>query len=221
MKEQPKVILSLSGGMDSATLLSHYINAGYDVLPVTFIYGSNHNIYERASARKLAKHYNLSGKHIEIDVNNVFKETKSNLLGGVVPEGHYNDASMKQTVVPGRNLVFASILAGIAESKEYEAIALAVHSGDHHIYPDCRPEFINLLFKIINSQSEGKVFVFTPFLHQTKTNIISIGKLLNTPYFLTRTCYKNQSKSCGKCGSCSERLEAFKANGLIDPIEYE
>lgn len=161
-----------------------------------------------------------------IDLNFVGELFKSDLLfsGGDIPEGHYNDESMQATVVPARNLIFASIIAGFAESVGAEIISLGVHGGDHHIYPDCRPEFISSLNTSVILATDKKVRVDAPFLYYTKAEIIEAGmglKNIEVPYHLTRTCYKDQELACGKCGSCVERLEAFKKLGLADPIRYD
>jgi 7-cyano-7-deazaguanine synthase len=161
----------------------------------------------------------------EFNLTDAFGDFNSNLLksGGDIPEGHYEEESMKLTVVPGRNLIFSAIMAGLAESIGAEDIALGVHSGDHAIYPDCRPDFIISLAETVKASSDGKVKVRTPLLFEDKTSILRIGHSLNppVPYKLTRTCYKDQELSCGKCGSCQERLEAFGKLGIKDPIDYE
>lgn len=149
---------------------------------------------------------------------------KSNLLKdqGEIPEGHYNDSNMSLTVVPGRNSIFITIMAGYAESVDADTVALGVHAGDHVVYPDCRPLFISAMNTAIQASTEEKVHIETPFLHLNKTEILKIGYSLPTPvpYEYSRTCYKDQELSCGKCGSCSERLEAFKLIGKVDPIKY-
>jgi 7-cyano-7-deazaguanine synthase len=127
-------------------------------------------------------------------------------------------------VVPARNLIFASILAGYAESIDAGIISLGVHGGDHHVYPDCRPAFISSLNSTVMWATDCKVRVDAPFLYNSKAEILRIGldlKKVTVPYHLTRTCYKDQVMSCGKCGSCVERLEAFAEVGMIDPIKYE
>ena len=150
---------------------------------------------------------------------------KSNLLQdqGEIPEGHYEDGNMSKTVVPGRNAIFITIMAGYAESIGAGTIAVGVHAGDHHIYADCRPDFINSMTRTIEDSSDGTVTLEAPFLSYTKLDILKIGYALTTPfpYELTRTCYKDQELSCGSCGSCNERLEAFRFLGKEDPIEYE
>jgi len=131
---------------------------------------------------------------------------------------------MQATVVPARNLIFSSVIAGYAESVGAGAISLGVHSGDHHIYPDCRPEFVSSLNTSVLLATDKKVRVEAPFLNYTKAEIIKTGlnlKSVEVPYHLTRTCYKDQELACGKCGSCFERLEAFEELGLTDPIKYE
>jgi 7-cyano-7-deazaguanine synthase len=159
------------------------------------------------------------------DLSGIMQNFKSDLLlsGGEIPEGHYAGENMRKTVVPGRNLIFISIMAGLAESIGAQAIALGVHSGDHHIYPDCRPEFIHLARNTIRASSNNQIsYLFTPFISLDKADILRIGYALHfpPPYDLTRTCYKNQEYSCGKCGSCVERLEAFDKIGRKDPIPY-
>ena len=199
MEEQKKVVISLSGGMDSATLLGYYKNITDDIICVNFTYGSKHNPYEIECARKLAKHYNV--ELIEIDATPMFANMKSNLLmtGGEIPNGHYEDKSMALTVVPGRNTIFAATLCGIAESNNYNTIALGVHLGDRSVYSDCRPEYIDSLKRTIELASDNKVTVEAPFITTTKTGILKVGKILNVPYEMTRTCYKNQEKSCKTC----------------------
>ena len=219
-----KIVLGLSGGMDSSTLAAYYINKGYEVYPLIFNYNSKHNKYENECAFKVAKALGCAEpKLVNLDfIHGLFK---SNLLQdqGEIPEGHYEDVSMSKTVVPGRNSIFICIMAGYAESIGASKIAVGVHAGDHHIYPDCRPNFINAINLAVEFSSDGKVTVEAPFLNYTKFDILKIGYGLSTPvpYELTRTCYKDQPISCGKCGSCTERLEAFSLLGKKDPIEYE
>ena len=223
------ILISLSGGMDSTTLIAWALDNFYtNINVISFIYGSKHNSYENESVLKIVEYYRNIGVLIKvdfIDISKVFTGISSSLLktGGEIPEGHYAQDSMKSTVVPSRNLIMASILAARAESNKIETIALGIHSGDHHIYPDCRPEFIASLKETIHHSSDGVVKVISPFLHLDKAKILNIGYssgIYSTPYHLTRTCYKDSLISCGKCGSCIERLEAFKIIGKPDPISY-
>ena len=211
-----KILMGLSGGMDSSTLLAYLLDNNYEVSCVGFIYESKHNKYEIESAKKITKHYNVS--YDLINTTQLFKHMKSNLLksGGEIPEGHYEEKSMSLTVVPGRNTIFAAILAGIAESYDIPKIALGVHRGDHAIYPDCRKEYVKALDTVVYLASDKKVEVIAPFVDLNKIEICKIGLNLKVPYGLTRTCYKDQEIPCGKCGACTERAEAFEKNGFIE-----
>lgn len=217
MKKNKSVLISLSGGLDSAVLCGRYINRNYKVTAVNFQYGSKHNPLELSSFLKLVNHYNLQAVEINLPF---FAHFKSNLLEGQgeIPFGHYQSSSMKQTVVPARNLIFISILAGLAESLNIDKIALAVHAGDHFIYPDCRPLFIHEVMGTVLAATDSKVEVEAPFLYLNKAEIVHIGSRLNVPFELTRTCYTKNKKPCGKCGACVERAEAFKYLNLTDPL---
>lgn len=218
-----KVVMGLSGGMDSATLCSYYLNKGYEVFPVSFNYGSKHNQYERKAVEQFADFYRLKIQKLELPfIGQLFK---SNLLktGGEIPEGYYTDSNMSQTVVPARNIIFISIMTGYAWSIGAEIVAVGVHAGDHAIYEDCRAGFIAAMNAAVIQGSGDRVRLETPFQYYDKTQILKIGFGLKipTPYQFTRTCYKDQELSCGKCGSCQERLEAFKNIGKEDFIKYE
>lgn len=216
-----KVVMALSGGMDSTTMLGLLIESRNNVECVSFSYGSKHNPYENEAARLVAAHYKVPLTHI--DLSSVMGSFKSDLLtsGGDIPEGHYNDASMSRTVVPARNIIFLSILAGFAWSVDATAIAIGIHQGDHAIYADCRTEFYKAMDSAIYIGTDRRVEIIAPLLDEDKTDILYHGLSINVPYHLTRTCYKAQPLSCGKCGSCTERLEAFADMGIPDPIQYE
>ena len=229
MQKNRKAVIGLSGGMDSAVLLGILLEQGYEVHCCVFTYGSKHNKYENQAAVEIIKYYQQwYGDNVVchfFDLEDTFSHIQSDLLltGGEIPEGHYEDASMKKTVVPGRNMIFASIMAGVAESIEAECIALGVHSGDHAIYPDCRHEFIKALDCAIYLSTDKTVQVVTPLVQDDKASILVKGYALNVeaPIHLTRTCYKDQEYACGKCGSCQERLEAFSIINKKDPVRYE
>jgi 7-cyano-7-deazaguanine synthase len=223
-----KIVIGLSGGLDSATLLGILLDQGYEVHCCSFVYGSKHNPYEMQAANNLVQFYREKGfgvNHTQFDLKHTFQYFDSALLtqGEAIPEGHYNDENMRRTVVPGRNLIFASIMAGLAESIGAELIGLAVHAGDHFIYADCRPDFLDSLWETIHFSSNKKVGLYVPFMSISKTDILQKGLALSipVPYQFTRTCYKDQEVACGKCGSCCERLESFKNLNLTDPIKYE
>jgi 7-cyano-7-deazaguanine synthase len=193
--------------MDSVTLAASLVHEGHEVKAVSFVYGSKHNQYERAAAIQSAARLGIELR--QVDLASAFAGFKSNLLltGDDIPEGHYNDASMSQTVVPGRNLIFVAFLAGLAESLGFNEVALGVHAGDHHIYPDCRPEFVQAAKVAVAMSTEYRVGIIAPFLYDNKADILRRGFAIGVDYSLTRTCYKDQALSCGKCGSCRERLK--------------
>lgn len=215
-----KAIVLLSGGMDSATLLASVLASGLEVETLSFRYGSKHNPYENRAARLLATYYQVDNTLIDLDGLAIYLQSNLLTSGGDIPEGHYQESNMSQTVVPGRNSIFISIASGIAWSRGAEEVYIGAHSGDHVIYPDCRPEYVNAIQEAMMLGSGGKVMVRAPFLHGDKTSILKDGFRLNVPYEFTRTCYKDQDVSCGRCGACQERLEAFAAHGKVDPLEY-
>lgn len=217
-----KAVICLSGGLDSATCLALAKSCVEEIFCVGFCYGSKHNTFENQAAQKLCEYYSVP--YELIDLQNSFRLFESSLLlsGGEIPQQEYDEENMNSTVVPCRNVVFASILAGIAVSKGYNEIWLGVHGGDHFLYPDCRPDTIRSLQKTLQLASDGKLkSIQTPFLDCNKSDIVSIGHELGVPFELTRTCYSNNEKACGKCGSCRERIESFRKNGLKDPVEYQ
>ena len=224
--QSKNAIVALSGGMDSATVLAEAINQKRTVLlAVSFRYGSKHNQYENNAAKQICQHYAI--RHHLMDLSNVFRiaaeESKSALFrdGDEIPEGHYEAASMEKTVVPARNIIFASILTSIAWSLEAYEVWMGMHSGDHAIYPDCRPEFVTNMRQAMFNGTAGRVMLKVPFLGGDKESILHQGFSLSVPYQLTRTCYKDQPVACGKCGACQERLAAFAAHNAKDPIPYE
>ena len=216
-----KIIVSLSGGIDSATALVQAKKTGAQVEAIGFNYGSKHNQYENRAAEEIAKHCSVPF-HL-IDLSSVGALLKSDLLrsGGAIPEGHYEVESMKGTVVPARNMIFISILAGIADSRKASQVWLGIHAGDHHIYPDCRPGFFYRMADTVRVATEGRVELVAPYLFHSKGRVVARGLELGVPYNLTRTCYKDQPIACGKCGACWERLEAFAQNKTVDPLQYE
>lgn len=222
-----KAIVTLSGGLDSATCLALAVReyTAPEVMALSFKYDSKHNDLERASAASLAAHYGCA-LHV-VDLTGLFAGMQSALLKGEapLPTGHYEDVSMRQTVIPGRNIVFGAIAAAHAMELKASALFLGVHAGDHFIYPDCRPRFIEAFAAAVLAgtawEPNGQgVLLKTPFLRSTKAVIVRLGLSLDVPYRLTRTCYGDAPVACGSCGSCQERLAAFAMNDVVDPIAY-
>lgn len=203
-----KTILIYSGGMDSTTLLYKLLRDGDRVRCVSFDYGQRHRKELKAAQKICIK---LKVPHKIIDITAV-----KNLMGGSaltsklkVPEGHYTDKRMKVTVVPNRNMIFLALALAQAVSLKFDRVAMAVHAGDHAIYPDCRPVFIKAMRAVSKIANYQKVDIHTPFLNITKRYIARLGRRLGVPYELTWTCYKGLKKPCGKCGACVERAEAL------------
>jgi 7-cyano-7-deazaguanine synthase len=217
-----KVLVVLSGGMDSTTALA-WARENHDVVAaVNFDYGSKHNDAEARAIHKLCKYYGDLNVYF-FNLGFMATSFKSDLLksGGEIPEGHYADESMKRTVVPFRNGIMLSIAAGLAESIGADAVVLGNHFGDHAIYPDCRKDFIKPMAEAIFKGTYKQIGLLSPFCDVDKTEIARIGSKLGVPFELTWTCYKGQKKHCGKCGSCQERKEAFQLSGVPDPTDYE
>lgn len=216
-------LLALSGGLDS-TVLCAMLLADYgakSVAPVFFRYGSKHNPWEEQAATAIAAHYGL--ELAVIDMTATFSNVSSALLASdsrPIPKTGYTATSLAQTIVPGRNLLFAAAMAAMAESLSIPRIVLGTHGGDHPLYPDCRPEFNAALANVVACGTDGKVSVVAPLAVLNKADIVTKGLLLNAPLHLTRSCYESQDLSCGKCATCRERLEAFAAGGVCDPIAY-
>ena len=148
---------------------------------------------------------------------------KSALLGSPenIPEGNYDDENMKSTVVPFRNGIMLSIACGIAESNGLTKVLIANHAGDHAIYPDCRPEFVNAMSEAMSAGTYENVTVFAPYTLLTKTEIALRGKQIGLDYSETYSCYKGGKNHCGKCGTCRERIEALREARVHDTTVYE
>ncbi|MDE6554069.1 MAG: 7-cyano-7-deazaguanine synthase QueC [Muribaculaceae bacterium] len=205
-------VLVLSGGMDSTTLLHE--RKDQIALAVTFDYGSKHNAREIECARKNCSMLGI--EHIVIPLEFMGKYFKSSLLigGEEIPEGHYADENMKSTVVPFRNGIMLSIAAGLAESRGLKKVMLANHGGDHAIYPDCRPGFVNAMSEAICQGTYDGITIDAPYTDISKSDIARIGKRIGVDYNLTYSCYKGGEKHCGKCGTCVERFEALRDAGI-------
>lgn len=216
-----KALVILSGGLDSTTALYWAKSQYNEIEALTFNYGSKHNDIEYSYAKKTCE--KLGVKLTRIDLDFINKYFKSDLLksGGEIPEGYYTAENMKSTVVPFRNGIMLSVAAGFAESNDCNVLVLGNHSGDHAIYPDCRPEFIKGIKEAVYQGTEKHIEVVSPFCNMSKTDIVKLGSELGVDFSLTYSCYKGGEKHCGKCGTCTERKEAFEQAGVKDPTEYE
>jgi len=215
-----KVVVLLSGGMDSATLLYHLLDAGHAVKSIGVNYGQRH-LRELAAAAQIAAAAGV--EHETADLSAINRLLGHNSLSGrsvEIPEGHYAEETMKLTVVPNRNMIMLSVAVAWCISQQYDAVAYGAHSGDHTIYPDCRPEFAEALDRAVQLCDWHPVKLLRPFVDLDKGDIARRGHELGVPFHLTWTCYKGEEKHCGKCGACTERKEAFAKHSVPDPTVF-
>ena len=236
-----KAVISISGGMDSTGLLLHLLRKEYDVHALSYNYGQKHSL-ELSRVSDNLQYLKTEGHnipHTVLDLSTVMGMFNSALTREdfKVPEGHYEEDNMKDTVVPNRNAIFTSIAYGHAltlatDTSSDVILCYGVHAGDHAVYPDCRPEFYSAIehaFKIGNWGSD-RVSFYTPFLDGDKYTILKdaqdschkLGLDFDTVFANTNTCYQpnGAGESCGRCGSCNERIEAFDKLGVTDPVSY-
>lgn len=223
-----KAIVLLSGGLDSTVSLAYAISKGYQVVPLTILYGQRHS-REVESAKMVARHYDMD-KHIFIHLDlSSFRSSALTSLDVPVPQKRDvgeigNDIPV--TYVPARNIIFLSIAAGLSESEGAEAIFIGANSKDYSGYPDCRPEFFRAFEKTLlvgtkTGVSGNPVRIEHPLLRLTKADIVRLGQKLKAPLNITWSCYGGGEKACGKCDSCLLRLKGFAEAGGRDEIEYE
>jgi 7-cyano-7-deazaguanine synthase len=215
-----KVVVLCSGGMDSVACLYETARNHQAVHSLSFHYGSKHNDREIPFARLHSEKLGIPHSVVRLDF--IAEQFESALLakGGKIPKGHYEEESMKQTVVPFRNGIMLSIAAGFAESKGAEALAIAAHSGDHAIYPDCREGFMAAIADAIRLGTYAGIEVLRPFIAMDKSRIAARGAELGVDFSQTWSCYVGGETHCGECGTCVERREAFLLAGLPDPTRY-
>ncbi|MGO7536787.1 7-cyano-7-deazaguanine synthase QueC [Rhizobium leguminosarum] len=217
-----KTIVVCSGGLDSVTL-AHKVAAEQQLIGlVSFNYGQRHRKELDFAARCASR---LSVPHHIIDIASIGGHLSGSALTDnvEVPDGHYAEETMKATVVPNRNAIMLAIAFGLAAAQKADAVAVAVHGGDHFIYPDCRPGFIDAFQHMQNEALDGyaNVKLLAPYVDVSKAAIVVDGEKHGTPFSETWSCYKGGELHCGRCGTCVERREAFHLAGVPDPTEYE
>jgi 7-cyano-7-deazaguanine synthase len=225
-KSDNGALVVMSGGMDSATALYHTIHDVAHVEAIGFNYGQKHR-KELEYAKAICAEVDVPFDVVDITTLATFLSSSLTDEGWDVPDGHYAEESMKQTVVPNRNMIMLSIAGGVALSRGLMYVVTGVHAGDHFIYPDCRPRFIEALNTAFFEGMEGmhkegthEPQVIAPFMHFGKHDIAKLGSDLHVPYNLTWSCYKGGDVHCGTCGTCTERREAFQLAGVEDPTIY-
>jgi len=226
-----KVVAIVSGGMDSVTLLKKLLVDGYEILVLNFSYGSKHNFMERRALLDVCDHLHVKAYLYDLpttadqyipSIHNAFQAVpllESGLLktGGEIPEGHYAEPTMKETVVPFRNGIMLAIAVGFAESHGATAVYYGNHAGDHAVYPDCRGEFVLSMSQAALKGTYEGIQIFSPFAGMTKAEIVKLGLEIDAPLHLTWSCYKGGNRPCLVCSTCVERIQAFYDTGCIDP----
>lgn len=219
-----KTVAIVSGGMDSVALAYLLRDAGHDLTMLSFDYGQRH--------RRELEYADLAASRLGVPWDLVSLNTLTDLLKGSaltdpaveVPDGHYAEQSMRSTVVPNRNMMMLAIAGAVAVAQGASSVATAVHAGDHFVYPDCRPAFVEAMTAALRLGNEGFAVdgleVLAPFSLSSKSEIVNIGHALGVPWEMTWSCYRGEALHCGTCGTCVERREAFELAGVTDPTEY-
>lgn len=229
---KPTAVVLFSGGVDSGVLTHVLLEQGETVLGVSAVYGSKHNKFERGAVDLLEQFFaeKTTGKYpgkfqtYRPDLESAFMHADGPMFTGgpPLPAAHYADQSQEATIVPGRNLILIALAASVAEAYGASAVYVGAHAGDYAIYFDCRTEFLSFAQLAVRCGSGDKVrSIHAPFLTHDKAGIVKLGISLGFPFQLARTCYSNRKVACGRCGSCQERLAAFRSVGQDDPLEYD
>jgi 7-cyano-7-deazaguanine synthase len=221
-----KAVVLLSGGVDSATELALALQQNDTAIALTCYYGQKHSI-EIQCAANIARHYNV--EHRIVEVPRIFGGAGSTLIDDGLDQPHltYEEIGEEEgpspTVVPFRNANLIAIATTVAVVENAQFVYVAAHAEDAHnwAYPDCTPEFLGAMSNAIYVGTYGEVRLKFPFCWMKKADSVALGLELGVPYELTYSCYAGNPFSCGQCPTCIERIEAFKSNSLIDPIEYE
>lgn len=221
--DNSRAVAVVSGGMDSVTLAYLLASEGYDLHLLSVDYGQRHSKELRYAGLCADR---LGAKFDVVDISGVGRLLSGSALTDVVPvpHGHYAAQNMALTVVPNRNAIMLAIAYGVAVAEGAVVVAAGVHAGDHYVYPDCRPGFVEAFDRMQREAVEGfgdeSLRLYAPFVYKTKAEIVEIGTRLGVPYADTWSCYEGEEAHCGLCGTCSERKEAFEVAGVPDPTEY-
>lgn len=206
--------------MDSTTLLYQLLSQGHHVQALGIDYGQRH-LKELDAAAKICTRAEVPFKTADLSAVVGFLAGSALTSPEVeIPSGEYDPESMKVTVVPNRNMLMLAVALAWAISSECGTVAYAAHAGDHEVYPDCRPEFVQALAETAGLCHYEPIELRAPFLHLTKVDIVRLGARLGVPYDLTWSCYRGEELHCGSCGTCRERANAFARAGVTDPTLY-
>lgn len=216
-----RVAVLLSGGLDSTTAAALAHEEGSLAMTISVNYGQRH-ARELDAARAVSEYYGAD--HFEIDLRGWGALLTGSALTDAtvdVPSGAYESDNMALTVVPNRNATLLMAAVGVAQSRGATEVWTAVHAGDHELYADCRPEFIEAIALAAERGTGDEVTVKGPFVFESKADIVRAAIRTNAPLHLTWSCYRGGEKHCGECGTCYERRASFAEVGAADPTEYE
>ena len=226
-----KALVLISGGIDSTTCLAMAVKeyGSENVVGLSIFYGQRHK-KEIEAADAVCDYYKV--EHITLDLSTMFQFSDCTLLehsDGEIPEEDYasqlqkTDGKPVSTYVPFRNGLFLSSASAIALSKGCSKIYYGAHADDAagNAYPDCSESFNTAMNTAIYEGSGRQLQIEAPFINLNKAGVVKIGLELGVPYEMTWSCYEGHDKACGRCGTCIDRQEAFRANGTTDPIPYE
>ncbi len=215
-----KSVAIFSGGLDSTVLLHELLHAGDEVLALSVDYGQRHRIeleYARRTTETLGIRWEVANLSAITPLLAGSSQTSSDVA---VPQGHYAEETMKLTVVPNRNMIMLAVAGGWAISIKADRLAYGAHTGDHDIYPDCRPQFVAAMQGALALADWHHLELYCPFLHLDKAGIVARGAELGVDFASTYSCYEGSEIHCGACGTCFERREAFQKAGVPDPTPY-
>ncbi|KPQ22054.1 MULTISPECIES: 7-cyano-7-deazaguanine synthase QueC [unclassified Halomonas] len=214
------VVVIYSGGMDSFTLLHRALNEGYHVHALSFDYGQRH-ARELDTARLVCQRLDIP--HQVVDIRAIHSLIDNSALTNPdhpMPHGDYDRDNLAATVVPNRNMILLSLAIANAVNIGAQRVDYGAHGSDHVLYPDCRPAFVEAMDQVAKIANFSPVSVHAPYLHASKADILEEGLAMGLDYRHTWTCYEGRELACGRCGSCRERLAAFAANNVTDPLPY-
>ena len=218
-----KAVAVVSGGLDSVTLAHLLHSQGWKLHLLAFDYGQRH-VKELEFSRACAKRLNAEITVVDLSSLKILLRGSALTDDIAVPHGHYADPNMAITIVPNRNAIFLTIAYGAAVAENAEMVAVGVHAGDHPVYPDCRPEFIQSFNAMQRLAVEGcghpDLHLHAPFMNLNKQDLVKIGADVGVPFAETWSCYEGGDLHCGLCGTCVERKESFALAGIPDPTEY-
>ncbi|XKE43851.1 7-cyano-7-deazaguanine synthase QueC [Halomonas organivorans] len=216
----PATVVIYSGGMDSYTVLHRALREGREVHALSFDYGQRH-ARELEVARRVCRE--LGVPHQVVDITAIHGLIDASALTDTsreLPDADYAEDNLQDTVVPNRNMVLLSLAIAKAVNIGADRVDYGAHGGDHVLYPDCRPAFVEAMNAVAAIANFAPVEIHAPYLRAGKAEILADGLAMGLDYARTWTCYRGEALACGRCGSCRERLAAFAANGARDPLDY-